>query len=905
MKKNFCLLVTLLLLLVPFKTTYAKDTQEFRKITKVHGTGLYVNVSDINNAPIHSGQLFEIELDNVIALCMDANHPIHKGLKYKLKSTIERPFTADQQWLVKAYLYASSHKGDSYALAASQIIVWKGNDFSDTGDPGKYENSHVFKIFHDAYFNMLKKARPNDSNIVIELRAVNLAVTNYIGIVTTPIPDDLKNLGIWEDVNNKNNQKVLSVTFAEEEELAKEACQQYVFNGLMDCYGTGTYTYGKIFQDTVGDCQEGYNKKLNNQYSKLGAYEKSANLGSYCRMYCNKAFGQKLPGNISKAVNVGRYIVWPNNNIEDNRYKTNANLSSYPMELSLSKTCQIGVAEEVKTDYKTAYNNYSSYIRSNSSVYNGYRNSNYSCSSYQNAYNSARAYYDSISIPGCDRKCVKIKNAKNPKLETESCSCANQGDIDSANSRKSAAANAMNAAKSNLDVCNEIVRRESKINDVIKEFNTCIGFNASISLDFSIPGISVSYNDDEYGKSMGLKITKTEKDCSNCSSTIAKFPEIKGGNASVDYSRVIDSKINLIKNRVIIGSVKKTYDLQDGYYYYINKDDNKSLDYNNGLKNYSYIGFSNMPVSYGATSSKKYDLKVNMPTVTGDASIFAKEISANNYVCHYSVTKTTPSSCVCPEGTLHAGESLDCLSKNNTGTCLDNQEEYCNSTSEIPHGCELTCPNDPSMDLSSCVNTGRTYDSCANEFCNGKKWVCPAGTNEGMDLSSCVIPMIVKGYSEKDAYEYCRDVTCPYGGIKIIYRVIDLTNPFPSKDADSIVTQHDLHTGMFNDELKGRYPGANWNSTKVVKSKILNNRTTDGDKVYNKEPIYTFVIDSGNIKEIRKYNNAQRDSYADFKLNCLDSKTACKSEFVHNRIYGLTGGTCQNVSKGNFYTCNN
>ena len=175
-----------------------------------------------------------------------------------------------------------------------------------------------------------------------------------------------------------------------------------------------------------------------------------------------------------------------------------------------------------------------------------------------------------------------------------------------------------------------------------------------------------------------------------------------------------------------------------------------------------------------------------------------------------------------------------------------------------------------------------------------------------MDLTACVIPMILRGSSEKDAYEYCKDVTCPYkNGIKIIYRVIDLDNPFPSKDADGTITQRNLAKGMFNDYLKGRYPGSNWNSEAVVEDKILYNRNVDGDAVYDKRPLYTFVLNSQRIKAIRNYNKSQKQKYADFNLKCyMNNSAACQSSFVHGNLSGLTGGTCSSVTKANFYTCN-
>ena len=104
--------------------------------------------------------------------------------------------------------------------------------------------------------------------------------------------------------------------------------------------------------------------------------------------------------------------------------------------------------------------------------------------------------------------------------------------------------------------------------------------------------------------------------------------------------------------------------------------------------------------------------------------------------------------------------------------------------------------------------------------------------------------------------------------------------------------------------IKGRYPGTNWNSQKVVKNEILNNRGVSGSSVYNKEPLYTFVLNATTIKAIRNYN--KNKNYADFNLKCKkNGTTACVSSFVHSNSYGLTDGTCFSVanSGNDFYTC--
>lgn len=128
----------------------------------------------------------------------------------------------------------------------------------------------------------------------------------------------------------------------------------------------------------------------------------------------------------------------------------------------------------------------------------------------------------------------------------------------------------------------------------------------------------------------------------------------------------------------------------------------------------------------------------------------------------------------------------------------------------------------------------------------------------------------------------CKDMNgeCPLGGNRIIYRPIDLFNPFP---------------GQTN---YGRATGANWcswntktgkitcnNGNPIVTREILNNRKTDNDKVYDKKPLYTFELDASSIQKIRNYNKKQRrngEDYDDFTLNCTNPNK-CFSTFFRDK----------------------
>lgn len=128
-------------------------------------------------------------------------------------------------------------------------------------------------------------------------------------------------------------------------------------------------------------------------------------------------------------------------------------------------------------------------------------------------------------------------------------------------------------------------------------------------------------------------------------------------------------------------------------------------------------------------------------------------------------------------------------------------------------------------------------------------------------------------------------------GIDVIYRPIDLSDPFPGE------------TGT------GRETGSNWcyyndctNDNATVEDVILENRNVEGNDVYNLEPIYTITLTPAVIQEIRNYNDSVDNDYADFNLVCDAYGEECKSTFIHSTFAGYFGGTCS-VSNANFNTC--
>lgn len=126
-------------------------------------------------------------------------------------------------------------------------------------------------------------------------------------------------------------------------------------------------------------------------------------------------------------------------------------------------------------------------------------------------------------------------------------------------------------------------------------------------------------------------------------------------------------------------------------------------------------------------------------------------------------------------------------------------------------------------------------------------------------------------------------------GLDVIFRQIDLKNPFPGL------------AGI------GRLPGENWNDSSLIKDIITNNRGVEGDNIYfnnDVEPMYTITLDVILINKIRDYNRKVANGYADFNLTCQKGTGKnCKSNFIRENPDFKDHFTLANCVKTNVTGC--
>lgn len=184
-------------------------------------------------------------------------------------------------------------------------------------------------------------------------------------------------------------------------------------------------------------------------------------------------------------------------------------------------------------------------------------------------------------------------------------------------------------------------------------------------------------------------------------------------------------------------------------------------------------------------------------------------------------------------------------------------------------------------DFFSCVNiNGVSYISCLMAEAVAPNRYLVIGKNFPVNFNSVTGPHEIKidykcddpnkeTYAEDaDACLYnvegCKEGVCVpkyenggggnngNGGVEVIYRVVDLNNPFPN-----------------------RAPGSNWSGSESL---ITNNRGVEADGVYGLSPYYTIELDPAKIKEIRRDNKGI--DYGTFEnLSCTNGEN-CKSSYI-------------------------
>ena len=142
----------------------------------------------------------------------------------------------------------------------------------------------------------------------------------------------------------------------------------------------------------------------------------------------------------------------------------------------------------------------------------------------------------------------------------------------------------------------------------------------------------------------------------------------------------------------------------------------------------------------------------------------------------------------------------------------------------------------------------------------------------------------------------------PAGG-EIIYRTIDLDNPFPGqadgrRDTGWNWCSYNVETNKISCNGMG-------NGNPMVHRNIINNRGYSSEKIYQSTPMYEFDLTPDNIKSIRKYNRSNNHKYSDWTLKCNGdgADKICYSTFLRNNDFAKIKSSSTCADKSRLGTC--
>lgn len=178
--------------------------------------------------------------------------------------------------------------------------------------------------------------------------------------------------------------------------------------------------------------------------------------------------------------------------------------------------------------------------------------------------------------------------------------------------------------------------------------------------------------------------------------------------------------------------------------------------------------------------------------------------------------------------------------------------------------------DDPDGDPGDGDNTGGYCKDCdGGVCCPGLNMICPDDNGE---------------------------CPAPAGG-EIIYRTIDLSDPFPGQNAEN----RDAGWNWCSYSTKTKKFSCNGLDEKnfVVQDHIINNRNVTSENLYSqKQPLYEYTLTYREINAIKDYND--KNDYSDWNMSCSETDSGdkvCSSNFLDDISLINVSGTCSKNSR--------
>ncbi len=267
-------------------------------------------------------------------------------------------------------------------------------------------------------------------------------------------------------------------------------------------------------------------------------------------------------------------------------------------------------------------------------------------------------------------------------------------------------------------------------------------------------------------------------------------------------------------------------------------------------------------------------VEYNFYSSSSDCAKGIKNSTSNEKSCQKKCTSNNKIDAQC------VGTCLEDLAKSK---CTEKEHVFSSTKSDCEKNGHEWVENKTTTTSCNYTWTFKTTDS--NICTQAKNKLTGSTSNFNVDKNSdnCNTNLVFNNRSSsKSAKEVsCEEDLSVYGDLyeKLIFRPIDLSNPFPGKSGS------------------GRTSGKNWNQSTIYTF------ITSRQDAYEKKPLYSFTLTSSEISEIRKYNDSH--NYDDFTLTCTDGST-CYSSFIRNYLTE-SKSNCYNNSKSveSFNSCAN
>lgn len=274
----------------------------------------------------------------------------------------------------------------------------------------------------------------------------------------------------------------------------------------------------------------------------------------------------------------------------------------------------------------------------------------------------------------------------------------------------------------------------------------------------------------------------------------------------------------------------------------------------------------------------------------------------------------------CVENERKKGKSLEkaiieCTEQNdkcNGNYCYNDKNELQDLTSCLDSGnSKITCMKKYGCSGNSCLgvctestlkseSVTLTYSKCKNEknttICSPSLACKDLNMKVSSSAEECISTKLNMSLSDAlnssvdsnkiiSAMNSCENSICiPKNSPMVVYRIIDLKNPFPLNNQKSSTLNISF------DNNKSRNPGSNWNGNTLINNEILNAREKSNYDLYNSEPLYKITLTPEIIKKIKQSNKSY--TYGNFICN---DNSLCISNFLHSELKIEAKNDCKNL----------